>query len=52
LFQAIDAELEEITKAAENLKVATDFSLEQMNLHFAKVILTASSLSDMILQIS
>lgn len=35
--QAIDAELEEITKAAENLTVATDFSLQQMNAHFARV---------------
>jgi hypothetical protein len=37
LFQAVDAELEEMTKAAENLTVATDFSLFQMNAHFANV---------------
>ena len=36
-MEAIDAELEEMTKAAENLTVATDFSLQQMNIHFAKV---------------
>ncbi len=36
-IQAVDAELEEMTKAAENLTVATDFSLFQMNAHFANV---------------